>query len=123
VSQRASRHGGRSALIVDDSEDQAHLLQVHLERLGFTVSIAGTAEDAIESYRRIEPAVAVVDLVLPGMDGWQLVDAMKAEVPGSRLVVTSVLGAEEYPTADALLPKPFTFRQVAHTMDSIFPTD
>ncbi|MFB2582471.1 response regulator [Herbiconiux sp. P15] len=120
--QHPAPHAGRSALIVDDSEDQAHLLQVHLERLGFSVSVVGSAEAAMDSYRRIEPTVAVVDLLLPGMNGWQLVEAMKAEVAGSRLVVTSVLDAEDYPAADAVLPKPFTFRQVARTMDTIFPT-
>jgi CheY-like chemotaxis protein len=123
VAQRSARHAGRAALIVDDSEDQAHLLSVHLERLGFSVSVVGSAEAAMESYRRVEPAVAVIDLLLPGMDGWELIDAMKADAPGARLIVTSVLGTEDYPAADAVLPKPFTFRQVADTMDTIFPTD
>ncbi len=118
---RAARFEGRSALVVDDSEDQGDLLRVHLERLGFTVSVVGTAEVAMDSYRTTAPAVAVVDLLLPGIDGWQLVDAMKSEVPDSRLVVTSVLGVEEYPNVDAILPKPFTFKQIAHTMDTIFP--
>jgi CheY-like chemotaxis protein len=122
VAERSAPHEGQSALIVDDSEDQAHLLQAHLERLGFSVSVVGTAEDAIASYRRLEPAVAVVDLLLPGMDGWQLIAAMKADVPASRLIVTSVLDAKDYPEADAVLPKPFTFKQIAQTMRSIFPT-
>lgn len=121
MTRRAARFVGRSALVVDDSEDQGDLLRVHLERLGFTVAVVGTAEVAMDSYRKGAPAVAVVDLLLPGIDGWQLVEAMKSEIPDARLVVTSVLGAEDYPAADAVLPKPFTFKQIAHTMDTIFP--
>ncbi|WP_440709370.1 response regulator [Herbiconiux sp. YIM B11900] len=121
MTRRGARFEGRSALVVDDSEDQGDLLRVHLERLGFTVSVVGTAEVAMRSYRADAPEVAVVDLLLPGIDGWQLVAAMKSEVPDSRLVVTSVLGVEDYPSVDAILPKPFTFKQIAHTMDTIFP--
>lgn len=121
MTRRAARYVGRSALVVDDSEDQGDLLRVHLERLGFTVSVVGTAEVAMDSYRSAAPTVAVVDLLLPGIDGWQLVEAMRSEVPDSRLVVTSVLGAEAYPSADAILPKPFTFAQIAQLMDTILP--
>ena len=122
MTQRAGRHAGQSALVVDDSEDQGDLLRVHLERLGFAVAVVGTAEAAMEAYRAEAPAVAVVDLLLPGINGWQLVDTMKSEIPGTRLVVTSVLGTEDYPSVDAVLPKPFTFKQVAHTMSDILPT-
>ncbi|MDO9396082.1 MAG: response regulator [Herbiconiux sp.] len=111
-----------TALVVDDSDDQADLLRVHLERLGYDVVVVGTAEAAIVSYRELEPAVAIIDLLLPGIDGWQLVRTMKQEVPHCVLVVTSVLGLEEFPIVDGVLPKPFTAADVATTLAALFPT-
>ncbi|NQX33497.1 response regulator [Herbiconiux sp. VKM Ac-2851] len=112
---------GRTALVVDDSADQGDLLRLHLERLGYEVVLVVTAEAAIESYRRLAPAVAIIDLMLPGIDGWQLVRTMKQEVPDCVLVVTSVLGLEEFPIVDGVLPKPFTAADVAKTLALLFP--
>ncbi|MCS5713340.1 response regulator [Herbiconiux sp. CPCC 205716] len=112
---------GRIALVVDDSVDQGDLLRLHLERLGYEVALVGTAEAAIESYRRLEPAVAIIDLMLPGIDGWQLVRTMKQEVPECVLIVTSVLGLEDFPIVDGVLPKPFTAADVAATLALLFP--
>ncbi|WP_066043989.1 response regulator transcription factor [Herbiconiux solani] len=113
----------RTALVVDDSEDQAELLQHHLERLGYEVTVVGTAEAAITSYHRLAPAVAIIDLLLPGIDGWQLISTMKRDVPDIVLVVTSVLGLEDYPLVDGVLPKPFTARDVARVFGALFPED
>nr|WP_228508666.1 response regulator [Herbiconiux sp. VKM Ac-1786] len=112
---------GRTALVVDDSADQGDLLRLHLERLGYDVVVVTTAEAAIDSYRRLVPAVAIIDLLLPGIDGWQLVRTMKQEVPDCVLVVTSVLGLEEFPIVDGVLPKPFTAADVARTLTPLFP--
>jgi CheY-like chemotaxis protein len=112
---------GRTALVVDDSDDQGDLLRLHLERLGYDVELVPTAEAAITSYRSLMPAVAIIDLLLPGIDGWQLVRTMKTEAPDCVLVVTSVLGIEEFPLVDGVLPKPFTARDVARVLGALFP--
>ncbi|MGD8196084.1 response regulator [Herbiconiux sp. P18] len=114
---------GRTALVVDDSDDQGDLLRLHLERLGYQVELVTTAEAAITSYRALMPAVAVIDLLLPGIDGWQLVRTMKADVPDCVLVVTSVLGLEDFPLVDGVLPKPFTARDVARVLGTLFPQE
>jgi CheY-like chemotaxis protein len=113
--------GGLRALVVEDSEDQAALLARHLSRAGCEVTVVGTAEDAILAYAVDEPDVAVVDLQLPGMDGWQLIARLRDDLPRCVVVVTSVLDPSDFPEADAVLPKPFSSAQVRRVLADAVP--
>ncbi|MEO8095124.1 MAG: response regulator [Pseudolysinimonas sp.] len=110
----AAEHGDARirVLVVEDSEDQAELLRQNFERAGCLVTTVTTAEDAIESYRSEAPALAVIDLVLPGMGGRELALHLREELPQCKIVITSVLDSSEFPAADGILPKPFTGAQV-----------
>ena len=108
-------------LVVDDSEDQARLLRTNLERAGCEVTTTNNAEDAIRSYRASPPDLAVIDLVLPGMDGWQLVTRMRADIPECAIAITSVLNASKFPAAEAILPKPFTAAQIRQVLRDTVP--
>jgi CheY-like chemotaxis protein len=110
-----------SVLVVEDSEDQAGLLRRYFERAGCVVTIVATAEDAVVAYQTHEHDLAVVDLVLPGMDGWQLTAKLKADRPSCAIVITSVLDASKFPDADAILPKPFTGAQVRQILSDTVP--
>lgn len=96
------------ALIVEDSEDQTALLRRHLDREGFDVFAAADAESAIAAFSRIDPAVAIVDLLLPGISGRECARRLRERFPDCFLVISSVLDADDYPPADAALPKPTT---------------
>lgn len=115
----APRHN-RHALVVDDTPDQAELVELHLTRLGYAVVTVDTAEAAITAYGELEPQIAIIDLLLPGIDGWQLVTAMKRDVPDCLLLVTSVLDLEHYPLVDGVLPKPFTGTDLANKLTTMF---
>jgi len=70
----ASATGGRPAarrrvLVVDDEQPLAELVGSYLEREGFDVTLAGDGERAVELARELDPAVVVLDLMLPGLDG------------------------------------------------------
>ncbi|MGZ8715627.1 MAG: response regulator [Gaiellaceae bacterium] len=70
----ASGTGGRQAarrrvLVVDDEQPLAELVGSYLEREGFDVTLAGDGEQAVELARELDPAVIVLDLMLPGLDG------------------------------------------------------
>ncbi|MEP6479621.1 MAG: response regulator [Rhodoglobus sp.] len=110
-----------TVLVVDDSDDQRALLREYLERAGCTVTTVENAEDAIAEYRAHEPDLAVIDLVLPGMDGWELAARLRADRPGCAIAITSVLDAATFPTADAILPKPFTGAQVRQVLRDCVP--
>jgi DNA-binding response OmpR family regulator len=64
--QEAAR---RRVLVVDDEQPLAELVGSYLEREGFDVTLAGDGERAVELARELDPAVIVLDLMLPGPDG------------------------------------------------------
>lgn len=94
------------ALVIEDSADQRDLLQRHLSREGFDVFAAADAESAIAAFDTITPAVAVIDLLLPGITGTECVRRIRTRFPQCFLIVSSVLDEVDYPDADAALPKP-----------------
>ena len=110
-----------NVLVVEDSADQAGLLRRYFERAGCTVTIVENAEDAISAYESLTPDLAVIDLVLPGMDGWALIEPLKRDRPGCAVAVTSVLDAMDFPIAEATLPKPFTGEQVRQVLRDTVP--
>lgn len=108
-------------LVVEDSDDQRELLRAYFAKAGCTVVTVKNAEEAIPAYAATEPELAVIDLVLPGMDGWALVERLRADVPDCAIAVTSVLDARKYPEAQAILPKPFTRAQVLKVLEDCVP--
>ena len=84
---------GRTALIVDDDESTRRLLAIELEPHGFEVLEAADGPDALEIARARKPDVIVLDVLLPRMDGWTVLRALK-ESPETRsipVVVHSVV--------------------------------
>lgn len=58
-------------LIVDDSPTEVHVYKTYLEKAGMEVEVATTAEDGIELATTCEPDVVLMDVVMPGMNGFQ----------------------------------------------------
>jgi CheY-like chemotaxis protein len=108
-------------LVVEDSEDQSALLRQNFERAGCRVTTVENAEQAIEAYLADPPELAVIDLVLPGMDGWELVARVRADLPDCAIAITSVLDAADFPEAEAILPKPFTGAEIRQVLKDTVP--
>jgi two-component system, OmpR family, alkaline phosphatase synthesis response regulator PhoP len=66
-------------LVVDDEEDILELVRHHLARDGYAVTLAATGEEALKNARRERFDLIVLDLMLPGMDGFEVAKALKAE--------------------------------------------
>jgi len=64
-------------LIVEDDQDIARLLVVELSRLAYTLSTAGSGEDALESLNAVVPDLVLLDLGLPGIDGRDVLRLMR----------------------------------------------
>jgi CheY-like chemotaxis protein len=78
---------------VDDEADTRELVQRYLLKQGFRVITASSGEQALELARRIQPDAITLDVMMPGMDGWAVLSALKAdpqlaEIP---VVVLSIL--------------------------------
>lgn len=108
-------------LIVDDSDDQRHLLRRHFEIAGCDVTVAESAELAIEAYEEATPDLAVIDLMLPGMNGWALSERIRSDRPHCAVAITSVLNAEDYPVSQGALPKPVSRASVRQLLSRCVP--
>jgi signal transduction histidine kinase/CheY-like chemotaxis protein len=99
--------GAGGILVVEDDPRSADLLRVYLEGAGHTVSIARDGVEGLELARRMHPAAVVLDVLLPRLDGWELLARLKRD-PGTSavpVVIVSMLdergagfalGAAEY---------------------------
>ena len=80
-------------LIVDDYDDTRDALAAMIGSAGFQVESAWGAEDALRHLRAgFRPCVALLDLRMPGMDGWALWDKMKADPELAGIAVVLVSG-------------------------------
>ena len=85
----------RRVLIVDDNHDSAELLALLLDREGHETRVAHDPQDAIPLAESFRPHVAFLDIGLPGMDGFQLLEILRRipDLAGCRFV--AVTGYEE----------------------------
>ena len=65
------------ALVVEDSEQAAELLRMHIESAGYRVEVARNGVDALDMAKRLHPSVITLDLLLPLKDGWQVLRDLK----------------------------------------------
>ena len=77
-------------LLIEDSPTDTAVLTRLLERHGHTVLTSGSAEDGIEVCRRERPDVVLMDVVLPGMNGFQATRALSRDAATSRIPVLIV---------------------------------
>jgi DNA-binding response OmpR family regulator len=70
--------GGR-VLVVDDEAEIRELCRVNLEFEGFDVVEAKNGSEAIELARRVRPDLVFLDLMMPGVDGWDVLHALKTD--------------------------------------------
>ena len=66
-------------LVVEDSQDIAELIRNYLERAGHGVAVQGSGRDALIAARQSPPDLVVLDVMLPGMDGMQVCQALRSE--------------------------------------------
>jgi PAS domain S-box-containing protein len=82
-----------TVLVVDDDPAARNLLGRFLGKEGFRVEEAADGEDALRRARSVRPDVITLDVLMPGMDGWAVLAALKAdaELSGIPVVMLSVL--------------------------------
>ena len=66
-----------SVLVVDDDANIRHLMRLYLEKEGFDVREADRGDTAVEEFRRLPPDLILLDVMLPGMDGYQVLKAVR----------------------------------------------
>lgn len=87
----ASPTGGRSILLVEDNADARDALGALLELEGHVVAAAGEGHQALDLVRATDPDIALVDIGLPGIDGYEVARRVRA-VDGRRPVLIALTG-------------------------------
>jgi DNA-binding NtrC family response regulator len=82
-----------SLLLVDDDETFRQVLARELARLGYDVATAGSGEAALASIASREPDVVLLDLRLPGRDGLEVLEAIRATSPGTDVIMLTGHGS------------------------------
>jgi signal transduction histidine kinase/DNA-binding response OmpR family regulator/HAMP domain-containing protein len=85
----------RLALVIEDNDIAADLERLQLEAEGLTVQRVASAEAALDLIGKCQPALVVLDIFLPGMDGWEFVERIKrTDSPWNKvpIVIASVAG-------------------------------
>jgi CheY-like chemotaxis protein len=67
-----------NVLVVEDEYDSMELVQGLLQHYGIDCLGVPTAEEALDVLKTEQPSLILIDLALPGMDGWELLDRLKA---------------------------------------------
>jgi DNA-binding response OmpR family regulator len=105
-------------LIVEDDAVIAKAMAAHLAAGGFDPAWVSNGEVGVARLRFERPDVCVLDLMLPALDGWSLIDLARAEGIGTPIVVVSARGTEQDRVraleigADDYLVKPFSMREL-----------
>ena len=94
----------RPILVVDDDDDVRNMLCAVLAAEGYPVVGAADGVEALTSMRHNPPALAVVDMMMPRMDGEQLIRAMSQDAALVRVPV-AIMSGQTTPAATGLLPR------------------
>ncbi len=114
----------KTILVVDDAPNIVELLRLYLEGAGYTTVVATDGPSAVESHRKHRPDLVILDLMLPGMDGFEVCRAIRREADTPILMLTArtddvdaivglELGADDYVT------KPFNPRALVSRVKAI----
>lgn len=111
-------------LVVDDDPNIAQLIRLYLEKEGYQVTVEGRGDTAVAAFRKDPPHLMILDIMLPGMDGWQVCRTVRqsSNIPIIMLsakdetfdkVLGLELGADDYVT------KPFEGKELAARVKAV----
>ncbi len=116
-------------LVVDDEQNIIELARLYLEQDGYRVEPANTGRQALEKIKQVNPALMILDLMLPELDGWEVCRRVRAgkDLPGNDLPIIMLTARDEDVDkivglelgADDYLTKPFNPRELVARVKAI----
>ena len=82
----------RRVLIVEDNQDAGEMYRILIELAGHEVLLAQDGTVGLELLKSARPDIALLDIGLPGMDGYEVARRFRAEADGRRLVLVALTG-------------------------------
>jgi CheY-like chemotaxis protein len=116
---------------VDDQLDVRRLFKKIIEKGGYDISTAENGVDALEKLIKVKPNLVILDIIIPGMDGWEVAKNIRADLSSSELpiIMISVKGIIEdklkctIAGADRHLIKPISGSDILRTINSLLQED
>ena len=112
-------------LIVDDNRDNVEIVQHYFEARGYPITVANNGEEALALYETVKPAIVLLDVMMPGRDGWEVCRIMKQHpLLGRSVRIIMVTALDEWQDkrealqlgADDYVEKPFDLPTLAATV-------
>ena len=112
-------------LVVDDDKNICELLRLYLEKKGYGVILAHDGEEAVVKFNALKPDIILLDIMLPGIDGWQVCREIRKKSNVPIIMITAkvetfdkVLGLEL--GADDYIVKPFDTKEVIARIKAVY---
>jgi DNA-binding NtrC family response regulator len=106
-------------LVVDDEANICSILSALLQQSGYEVQIANSGESAIALYPQFMPAVVLLDLKMPGMDGMQVMEALERRFSADCKIVIMTAHREVRPAVEAMKKGAFDYLQKPFDNDEL----
>ena len=114
----------KSILIVEDDNNIADLLRLYLEKEGYQATIAADGTQGIDLYRKLRPDLVLLDVMMPGVDGWGVLRAIRQVSQTPVIMLTAkgettdkVSGLKQ--GADDYITKPFEMKEVLARIEAV----
>ena len=117
-----------TVVCIEDEPGVIELIRLILERRGLTVVGAESGEAGLEAIRQSRPALVLLDLMLPGMDGWEIYRRMKADQAMKSIPVIIVTAkaegidevlAKQVAKVDDYIKKPFSLQELLQSVERV----
>lgn len=125
ATRSGSAQGGRPVLVVEDDPEIARMISLNLESEGYAPEIASSGADALERVRSKDFELLLLDLMLPGIDGFGVCKAVRGMSRYLPIIILSAKSAEAHRVlglelgADDYLTKPFSFPELNARVRSV----
>ena len=116
-----------TVLVVDDDPEIVTMVGLRLGKRGYKVITATDGNEALEAARRERPALIVLDVMMPGKNGWEVARALRHDpvTEKIKIVMLTAIGASVNEMtspiygADAYIDKPFDFTVLEGTIERL----
>src|SRR5438094_10469346 len=112
-------------LVDDDNQDNAEIIRQYLEVRGFPVTVANSGDEALSLFESVQPALVLLDVMMPGRDGWEVCRVMRQHPTlGKSVRIVMVTALDQWRDkrealqtgADDYVEKPFDLPTLAATV-------
>jgi DNA-binding response OmpR family regulator len=117
----------RKILVVEDNPDQLELIRLILEKEGFAIGTAANGTDALIKTRSISPDLIILDLMLPGLNGFDICETLRKDPLTASMPIIMLTGlCSEFGRlaglesgANEFLTKPFKVEELVSKVDKL----